>query len=432
MLCSESLGSKYSISRPSKDAPNSDMSSPPSLPENSDSPSADDHSHTFLAREVNGQQGTVESTSKLRSSQNISAKYASKVRWFIIDQWFLVGLGILILIASQVQIPEEHQGKKETVVTYLCVSVIFIITGCTIPTKTLLENYRQWKIHLFVQVQSFLMTSALVFAVVSLCATDTAFMDAGLLIGLVFMGCVPTTISSNVVMTKQADGNQALTVVQSTLGNALGPFLTPLLVEMYLSSNAWYTDVLPEQGAGALGELYKRVFKQLGLSLFLPLVVGQALQNLFPNATKKVMTDWKLSKLGSVSLLIIIWQSYDGAFASGAFSSVKGNNMVFIVFISIAFYIIWTSICFYISRVWLDRRNTIAVAYCVPAKTPAMGVPLATVMFTGISSKLSSKIQIPTVIFQGFQIAAGSIMTIFFRRWLAEAAKKEEADEGAV
>jgi sodium/bile acid cotransporter 7 len=33
---------------------------------------------------------------------------------------------------------------------------------------------------------------------------------------------VATTMSSNVVMTRQAHGNSALTVVQTTLGNFLG------------------------------------------------------------------------------------------------------------------------------------------------------------------------------------------------------------------
>ena len=86
-------------------------------------------------------------------------------------------------------------------------------------------------------------------------------MDAGLLVCLIFMGYVPTIISSNIVMTKKAHGNQALTVVQSTLGNALGPFSTPLLVRMYTMSGAWYTDVVPSSGSGALGELYRRVFR---------------------------------------------------------------------------------------------------------------------------------------------------------------------------
>lgn len=199
-------------------------------------------------------------------------RYISATKWFLLDQWFLIALGCLILISSQVQVPRSQQNKKELVVTYLCVSVIFIITGCTLPTRVLVENYARWKIHLFVQGQSFLMTSAIVYAVVSLCATDRDFMDPGLLVGMIFTGCVPTTISSNVVMTRQAHGNQALTVVQSTLGNFLGPFLTPVLIEMYTVSGAWYTRILPQIGAGGFGELYRRVFMQLGLSIFLPLV----------------------------------------------------------------------------------------------------------------------------------------------------------------
>lgn len=144
--------------------------------------------------------------------------FLSNIWWLIQDQWFLFALALLILIASQVQVPESGQRMKELITTYLCVAIIFLVTGCTLPTKVLLENYRRWKIHLFVQVQSFLMTSAVIYAVVSLCATNTKFMDPALLVGLIFMGCVPTTISSNVIMTKQAKGNQALTVVVGNVG----------------------------------------------------------------------------------------------------------------------------------------------------------------------------------------------------------------------
>ena len=198
--------------------------------------------------------------------------HLSTAKWFLVDQWFLLALGCLILIASQVQVPVSQQGKKEIVVTYLCVAVIFITTGCTLPTWVLMQNYSRWKIHLFVQMQSFLMTSAVVYGVVSLCATNRNFMDPGLLVGMIFTGCVPTTISSNIVMTRQAHGNTALTVVQSTLGNLLGPFLSPLLIQMYTASNDWYSDILPKSDEGGYGEIYKRVFKQLGLSIFLPLV----------------------------------------------------------------------------------------------------------------------------------------------------------------
>ena len=407
-------------------------------------------------------------------------RYLSTTRWFLLDQWFLLALGLLILTASQVQVPARQQAQKELVVIYLCVSVVFLVTGLSLPTRVLMANYARWKIHLFVQGQSFLMTSATVYAVVSVCATRPDFMDPGLLVGMIFTGCVPTTISSNVVMTRQAHGNQALTVVQSTLGNFLGPFLTPLLIKMYLANGAWYTQVLSSTRSGGFGELYRKVFMQLGLSLFLPLVrawlnsplqsrsieknlfiaslrtlfchqrlrmlgdgfaeisvgpadmaqvVGQIIQNAFPRPTKKIFIDWKLNKISSVCLLIIIWQTYDQAFESGAFRSLKDTNVIFIVLISVVYYVIWTAICISLSMLWLDKKDTIAVAYCVPAKTPAMGIPLSAVMFSGLPAILKSKIQIPMVIYQGFQIAAGSLMTIAFRRWLLSDEEREEREK---
>ena len=92
--------------------------------------------------------------------------------------------------------------------------------------------------------------------------------------------------------------------------------------------------------------------------------------------------------------------------------------MVFIVFISIALFSLWAGICVSLSVLWLPKEDTIAVAYCVPAKTPAMGVPLSVVLFTGLSSITKAKMQIPLVIFQGLQIAGGSLLTIPFRKWI--------------
>jgi sodium/bile acid cotransporter 7 len=187
--------------------------------------------------------------------------------------------------------------------------------------------------------------------------------DPWLLIGFLFIGTAPTTMSSNVVMTRQAHGNPALTVVQSIIGQFLCPFLTPILLQMYLSSGAWYSKVLGNEDDN-YGEIYKRVFKQLGLSLFIPMAVGQVVRNVFPGPTKKVFVDWKMSKLPSFALLTVIWQTFDQAFRSDAFSSVKPSNIVFIVFISIALYFIWLGICFSTSVVWLPRKDTIACCYC--------------------------------------------------------------------
>lgn len=46
---------------------------------------------------------------------------------FVLQQWFLVALGILIAFASQVQVPKAQQEVKRTVTSYLCVSLIFYV-----------------------------------------------------------------------------------------------------------------------------------------------------------------------------------------------------------------------------------------------------------------------------------------------------------------
>ncbi|OSS43568.1 hypothetical protein B5807_11721 [Epicoccum nigrum] len=344
--------------------------------------------------------------------------------WFLKDQWFLLAMGTIILISSQVQVPASRQKTKRTVITYLSVSVIFFINGCTLPTRLLFENYKRWKLHFFVQLQCYLVCSAATFAVVSLCATNPRFMDPWLLIGFLFVGSAPTTMSSNVVMTRQAHGNAALTVVQSVIGQFLCPFLSPVIVQMYLSSGAWYTRVL-EKGSG-YGEIYQRVFMQLGLSLFVPMAVGQVVQYLAPKLCKKVFVEWRLMKLSSIALLTLVWQTFDQAFQSHAFESVKKSNILFIVFISAALYFLWTALCFTASIVWLPKKDVIACCYCCPAKALAMVVPLTSVMYINVSPVEQSKMQIPAIIFQAFQVGIGGLMTIAFRRWIRGEEEREE------
>lgn len=142
---------------------------------------------------------TLFTTSRSSAAKSPVRKCADLVVWFLLDQWFLVILGILIIIASQVQVPRSQQAKKQLVIDYLAVSVIFFINGCTLPTRILIENLSRWQTHLFVQVQSYLMASAVTFGIVSAAATSKTFMDPGLLIGMLILSCLPTTYVSYVM-----------------------------------------------------------------------------------------------------------------------------------------------------------------------------------------------------------------------------------------
>jgi sodium/bile acid cotransporter 7 len=375
---------------------------------------------------------TVEAETPMQSAvankpKSMYTKAVQALKWFVKDQWFLLAMAAIILLSSQVQVPASRQQTKRTVITYLSVSIIFFVNGCTLQTRILVENYMRWKIHAFVQLQCYLVCSAATFAIVSICATNRNFMDPWLLIGFLFVGSAPTTMSSNVIMTRQAGGNAALTVVQSVIGQFLCPFLSPVILQMYLSSGAWYSTVLT---AGSdYAAIYRRVFMQLGLSLFLPMATGQAVQWVFPRATKKFFVEWGIMRINSFALLTLVWQTFDQAFASGAFTAVKPSNILFTVFICLALYLAWSAICFTAAMLWLPKVDVIACCYCAPAKALAMVVPLTSVMYVDIEAVEQSKMQIPAVCFQALQVTAGGLMTIAFRRWMRGEKDGESAGE---
>ncbi len=364
-----------------------------------------------------------------RHSETPIRRTAGACLFVLKDQWFLVAMAVVIVIASQVQVPLAQQSVKQVTVSYLCASIVFFVAGCTLSTHTLIENYAKWKYHLFIQGQCFILVSALAFAVVSLTATNSHFMDAWLLIGLIFNGCQPTAMASNVLFTRQSHGNATLTVVETTIGNLIGPFLTPVLIKMYLSTSEWYTKVIPHQATGYQG-LYGRVFLQFGLSIYLPMAVGQAVRYFFPKAVQKIFVDWKLSKIGSLSMLTLLWQTFDHAFATGAFSTAKTSNIVFIVFITIVNYAVWLIMSFLLSVLWLDRRDTVSVAMTAPAKTLALGMPLTFLMFEGIGNFEEAKIQVPLLLFQVLQMGLASLSTLGFRRWVDAGEERRTSDDG--
>ena len=84
--------------------------------------------------------------------------------------------------------------------------------------------------------------------------------------------------------------------------------------------------------------------------------------------------------------------------------------------------------CVVLALPWLGKNQIIAVAYCVPAKSAAIGVLLSIVLFSGLPTLTKAQIQIPLVIFQGLQVVGGSLMTVAFRRWIRPDEERADAE----
>ncbi|KAF6070083.1 hypothetical protein FOB64_002772 [Candida albicans] len=372
-------------------------------------------------------------------------KWTYKVISFLIGQWFFIFLGVFIALAHSYPEFAKQGGtiRAEYSIGYGAVAVIFLISGLSMSTKQLLVNVANWRAHFTVLSMSFLVTSAIIYGIASgIKASHNGQIDDWLLIGLIVTHACPTTVSSNVVMTKQAHGNDILTLCEVFIGNVLGAFITPALLQMYMRGTWEIGNPSHQtQGDSTVQELYAHTMKQLGLSVFVPLFVGQVVQNIFPKQTKWCLTTFKLNKVGSFMLLLIMFQSFSTAFAQHAFTSVSHASIIFLVFFNIGIYLFFTVLTFFYSRpFWILRvfkeepnesKDTVAVMLCGPAKTAALGVSLVSSQYGSHNPKLGI-ILVPLVLYQAEQVMTANVLVSFMRKWIHAEDKVPEDEETSV
>lgn len=228
---------------------------------------------------------------------------------FLMEQWLLIAMGLVILLAYFFPNVGKRGGhiRSEYTITYGAVALIFFTSGLALPFNKLVRHARNIRLHIIVQITSFLITPAAFFAVACVASTNNAI-EISAIVGYIATGCLPTTINSNVVMTRQAGGDVAATMVSVTLGNFLGPFITPLLIaKLYLSATPKFAQWLPTEALNDLSGLYRNVMFQMGLSVYLPLVVGQILRAIWTKQVEWTLNKFKLGKIGSLCMLALIW-----------------------------------------------------------------------------------------------------------------------------
>ncbi|ODV84664.1 hypothetical protein CANARDRAFT_8246 [[Candida] arabinofermentans NRRL YB-2248] len=362
-----------------------------------------------------------------------------------IQYWFFIGLAIFVVIARFAPNFARQGGliRGEYTIGYGAVAVIFLGSGLSMKTDQLLKNMGHWRAHIIVAILQFLVTPSIIFGLATAirAANNPAIAD-WLLVGLIVTGCCPTTVSSNVVMTRQADGNVLLTLCEVFVGNLMGAFITPALTQMYLQGSWSFAN--PANG-NSVGRVYKDVMKQVGLSVFVPVFVGQVLQNVFPKRVEWFLRVFRFNKVGSFMLLLIMFASFSTAFHQHAFTSVSHKSIIMICFFNVGIYLFFTVICFLMSRprflltvmrepsassskfhrlayrairpFYFNRRDTVSIMLCGGAKTAALGVTLVTSQYGSDFPQLG-QLLVPLVLYQSEQVLAAGLLTRVFKKWI--------------
>ncbi|AMD20861.1 HDR119Cp [Eremothecium sinecaudum] len=382
--------------------------------------------------------------------------YDSRVFRIVRTQWLLFGFSLAMILGRFFPNFASYGGtiRSEYSIGYGAVAFIFFSSGLSISTRKLIAAIYNWRAHFESLFMSFLVTSAIVYGLCCLIkASPHEDIDDWMLVGLIMTGTCPTTIATNVTMTMNADGNELLAICQVFIGNLLGAFITPALGQLYTTSGPFKFGN-PANGS-SVKLLYAKVLKKLGLSVFLPLIVGQVLQNMFRKRVAWLVRTFRFKKLSSLALWLIIFSSMSTIFEQKVFNAVSKISIIFLVFFNLGLAILFLVISYCLARPWpikkcfqkkpdessaksykfwyhfltpfyFNRRDTVAMIFCGGAKTAALGVSLITSQY-GEQFENVGKLLLPLIIYPIEQILVASILVSPLKRWCY--VEKESAED---
>jgi sodium/bile acid cotransporter 7 len=299
---------------------------------------------------------------------------------------FVLALVCAVLVASV--LPARGEAARDLgVISKFAVGALFFLHGVRLPREAVVRGLTHWRLHLLVASSTFVLFPLLGLA--AAWATRDLLPEA-LRNGLIFLGCLPSTIQSSIAFTSVARGDVAAAVTSASLSNLMGMVLTPLLVGVLLTANGGFSM------AAAEGIL---------LQLLAPFVAGQLLRGWIggPLARhSRLVTLWDRA-----TVVLIVYTAFSEAVAGGIWRSVSGLQIAELVAIAalmlatVITYTTWTA-----RRFGFSKEDEIAIVFCGSKKT-ITGVPMAGILFPASSV---GALVLPLMIFHQIQLMTCAVL----------------------
>lgn len=400
--------------------------------------------------------------------------------------WFLLGLVVVIILARYFPGWGRTGGpiRPEYSVKYGITSCIFLLSGLSLKTRDLLVSAMNYRAHLMVQITSFVIIPLFVKAITSLLGLTS--LNAKLLAGMAVTSATPTTISSNVVMTANSNGNESLALFNAAFGNLLGVFISPLIVLILLHST-------PETPSGQHGLDYATILRDLGTTILVPIVVGQIYLYYFPRSIAWAKSKVHFPTLNSTCLLILVWTVFCDAFHNNTFSSVSAGEIIAIGALQGVIFWIMTFFLGFLARSRpaklrilkimdqqqqeslrqeahledqtvsnlqtsassadnnhpnvtrglslprnkvqaflepMSKEDTVAILFCGGTKSVAMGIPMIKILYSSSAgSQLAGLLATPLLIYHVEQLFSGAFMVGWLKKWVGRGEETLESFE---
>ncbi|AJE47856.1 bile acid:sodium symporter family protein [Celeribacter indicus] len=264
------------------------------------------------------------------------------------------------------------------------IAIVFFLHGARLSTSTVIMGLTNWRLQLACLLATFLISPVVCLVIAPVAGT---VLPVEIMTGLLFVGCLPSTVNSCIAFTSLARGNVAGAICAASLSNLLGVVLTPLML-LLLIPDSWAFGI----EASALVRITEQVL--------VPFLLGQLVRPLISGVFLRGAGVVQAIDRGAILLIVFT------AFSAGVTNGVWARLPPVVLGVLILTCGVVLGVMMLLTRplaqlFGLARPEESALFYVGSTKSLATGLPMATALFAGHDI---SMLVLPIMVFHLLQL----------------------------
>ena len=295
---------------------------------------------------------------------------------------FIAAIFLAIIIAYL--FPEGIVLFPLKTITDIGIGFIFFFYGLKLSPAEFKLGFLNYKVHIVIQLTTFLVFPLLTLLFLPFFENGTG---SELWIALFFLGTLPSTVSSSIVMVSLAKGNLPAAIFNASLSGLIGIFATPIWLSFFLSGNADFE--------------FLDVLIKLCWQIIMPLILGLILQKFLGNFARKHSK--KLGLLDKTTIILIVYSSFSNSFSSNIFSSVNSQDLIKLTGIVILlFFVVYFGLGLLCNFLGFNLKDKITAQFCGTKKSLVHGSVMVKVIFGNLAN--TGLLLLPIMIYHSLQL----------------------------
>ncbi len=264
------------------------------------------------------------------------------------------------------------------------VILVFFFYGIKLKWNEVFKDLLNWKLHLSIQSVTFIL-----FPLIGLLLYPLTLNNSSLnllFLSVFYLCCLPSTVSSSVVMVSLAKGNVTSAIFNASLSGLIGIVLTPLWLSLFIT----------QKGDIDTGSIYFNLL----LNVVLPVFIGALLQPILGKFYER-FKNW-IVNIDKLTIVLIVYNSFSHTFTDGLFSEIGFINLVLLIIIVVLLFLFVFYLIKILNQYVLKFKlpDFITLQFCGTKKSLVHGSVMGSVIF----GEDMGLILLPILIYHTFQL----------------------------